>query len=115
MHTMHSYPQALTCLSYEHFYILCCKVWELLMHIHTLHASPQVLKYFSYEHFYVIYCKFWELDSDHDFLIDRNDLAHYSQCALSFQIIDQIFEQVGKGNIFAVLAMQPGHAAFLGH
>jgi len=54
----------------------------------------QVLKYFSYEHFYVIYCKFWELDSDHDFLIDRNDLAHYSQCALSFQIVDQIFEQV---------------------
>jgi len=54
----------------------------------------QVLRYFSYEHFYVIYCKFWELDSDHDFLIDRNDLAHYSQCALSFQIVDQIFEQV---------------------
>jgi len=53
-----------------------------------------VLKYFSYEHFYVIYCKFWELDSDHDFLIDRNDLAHYSQCALSFQIVDQVFEQV---------------------
>lgn len=56
--------------------------------------NSQVLKYFSYEHFYVIYCKFWELDSDHDFLIDRSDLAHYSQCALSFQIIDRVFEQV---------------------
>ncbi|KAF5827169.1 hypothetical protein DUNSADRAFT_1196 [Dunaliella salina] len=56
----------------------------------------KILKYFSYEHFYVIYCKFWELDSDHDFLIDRNDLAHYSQCALSFQIVDQIFEQVPR-------------------
>ena len=54
----------------------------------------QILKYFSYEHFYVIYCKFWELDTDHDFLIDRNDLAHYGQCALSYQIIDRIFEQV---------------------
>jgi serine/threonine-protein phosphatase 2A regulatory subunit B'' len=39
----------------------------------------KILKYFSYEHFYVIYCKFWELDSDHDFLVDRNDLAHYAQ------------------------------------
>lgn len=58
------------------------------------YRARQVLKYFSYEHFYVIYCKFWELDSDHDFLIDRNDLAHYSQCALSFQIVDQVFEQV---------------------
>lgn len=56
----------------------------------------KVLKYFSYEHFYVIYCKFWELDTDHDFYIDKNDLAHYSQCALSFQIIDRIFEQVPR-------------------
>uniref|UniRef100_A0A7S0S199 EF-hand domain-containing protein n=1 Tax=Chlamydomonas leiostraca TaxID=1034604 RepID=A0A7S0S199_9CHLO len=56
----------------------------------------KVLKYFSYEHFYVIYCKFWELDSDHDFLIDRSDLAHYSQCALSFNIIDRVFEQVPR-------------------
>ena len=63
----------------------------------TLFTLPmdQVLKYFSYEHFYVIYCKFWELDTDHDFFIDRNDLAHYGQCALSYQIIDRIFEQVG--------------------
>eukprot|EP00955_Chlamydomonas_euryale_P047296 353633-Chlamydomonas_euryale.AAC.1 len=38
------------------------------------------------QHFYVIYCKFWELDTDHDFFIDRNDLAHYSQGALSLQV-----------------------------
>lgn len=56
----------------------------------------KVLKYFSYEHFYVIYCKFWELDTDHDFYIDKNDLAHYAQCALSFQIIDRIFDQVPR-------------------
>jgi serine/threonine-protein phosphatase 2A regulatory subunit B'' len=62
-----------------------------------MRASPplQILKYFSYEHFYVIYCKFWELDSDHDFFIDRSDLAHYAQGALSYQIIDRIFEEVG--------------------
>ncbi len=59
----------------------------------------QVYKYFSYEHFYVIYCKFWELDTDHDFLLDSSDLAKYSQCALSLQIIDRIFAQVrGQGS-----------------
>ncbi len=62
-------------------------------------ASPrlvvQILKFFSYEHFYVIYCKFWELDQDHDFLLDKNDLAHYSNCALSYVIVDRIFEEVG--------------------
>ncbi|KAL6752232.1 hypothetical protein V8C86DRAFT_2761140 [Haematococcus lacustris] len=56
----------------------------------------KVLKYFSYEHFYVIYCKFWELDTDHDFLVSRKDLAHYSQGALSFQIVDRIFQQVAR-------------------
>ncbi|KAJ9518181.1 hypothetical protein QJQ45_010072 [Haematococcus lacustris] len=61
----------------------------------------KVLKYFSYEHFYVIYCKFWELDTDHDFLVSRKDLAHYSQGALSFQIVDRIFQQVGR-------SMEPG-------
>jgi len=33
------------------------------------------MDYFSYEHFYVLYCKFWELDSDHDFLLDREDVV----------------------------------------
>lgn len=57
---------------------------------------PQILKFFSYEHFYVIYCKFWELDQDHDFLLDKNDLAHYSNCALSYVIVERIFEEVGS-------------------
>lgn len=55
----------------------------------------RVTKYFSYEHFYVIYCKFWELDSDHDFTLDRNDLARYNNCALTYQIVDRIFQEVG--------------------
>lgn len=55
----------------------------------------QILKFFSYEHFYVIYCKFWELDQDHDFQLDKTDLAHYSNCALSYVIVDRIFEEVG--------------------
>jgi serine/threonine-protein phosphatase 2A regulatory subunit B'' len=35
--------------------------------------------YFSYEHFYVIYVKFWELDSDHNGLIDLQDLMQYEE------------------------------------
>lgn len=38
----------------------------------------QLTEYFSYEHFYVIYCKFWELDTDHDLLIDSQDLARHN-------------------------------------
>ena len=38
----------------------------------------QINDYFSYEHFYVIYCKFWELDTDHDLLIDAQDLARHA-------------------------------------
>ena len=39
-----------------------------------------MLRYFSYEQFYVIYTKFWKLDSDHDLLISKADLAHYGEC-----------------------------------
>lgn len=49
----------------------------------------------SYEHFYVVYCKFWELDSDHDFSLDKNDLARYNNCALTYQIVERIFAEVG--------------------
>ncbi|PNI11308.1 PPP2R3B isoform 3, partial [Pan troglodytes] len=38
----------------------------------------QLTEFFSYEHFYVIYCKFWELDTDHDLLIDADDLARHN-------------------------------------
>ena len=51
-------------------------------------------RYFSYEHFYVIYCKFWELDTDHDFLIDKENLIRYGNHALTYRIVDRIFSQV---------------------
>lgn len=57
----------------------------------------RVSKYFSYEHFYVVYCKFWELDSDHDFSLDKNDLARYNNCALTYQIVERIFDEVREG------------------
>ncbi|MEW5306985.1 MAG: hypothetical protein WDW36_009408 [Sanguina aurantia] len=75
----------------------CSDVIDALYRLDSEEDINKVLRFFSYEHFYVIYCKFWELDTDHDFLIDKTDLAHYSQCALSFQIIDRIFDQVRRG------------------
>ncbi|XP_050206815.1 serine/threonine protein phosphatase 2A regulatory subunit B''alpha isoform X2 [Mercurialis annua] len=56
----------------------------------------KVIRYFSYEHFYVIYCKFWELDTDHDFLIDKENLIRYSNHALTYKIVDRIFSQVPR-------------------
>ncbi|CAF3378171.1 unnamed protein product [Rotaria socialis] len=47
--------------------------------------------YFSYEHFYVIYCKFWDIDTDHDLLINRDDLAKHNGGAISNKMIDRIF------------------------
>ncbi|CAK4082012.1 unnamed protein product [Aphanomyces euteiches] len=52
----------------------------------------KVNAYFSYEHFYVLYCKFWELDTDHDFLLSRDDLMRYGGHALTRVIVDRIFE-----------------------
>ena len=51
----------------------------------------KVLDYFSYEHFYVLYCKFWELDTDHDFLLDRDDLVKLCNYTLTYRIVDRIF------------------------
>ena len=51
-----------------------------------------VRQYFSYEHFYVLYCRFWELDTDHDFLIDKEDFSRYEGHALSRKAVDRIFD-----------------------
>lgn len=55
-----------------------------------------VRQYFSYEHFYVLYCRFWELDTDHDFLIDKEDFSRYEGHALSRKAVDRIFDQVPR-------------------
>lgn len=52
----------------------------------------KIREYFSYEHFYVLYCRFWELDTDHDFLIDKEDFSRYEGHALSRKAVDRIFE-----------------------
>eukprot|EP00756_Hemistasia_phaeocysticola_P029165 Hpha_TRINITY_DN16212_c1_g3::TRINITY_DN16212_c1_g3_i1::g.13095::m.13095/K11583/PPP2R3; serine/threonine-protein phosphatase 2A regulatory subunit B'' len=68
--------------------------------LHVLDAESDInvshrTEYFSYEHFYVLYCKFWELDTDHDFLISKEDLSKYGNYSLTNAIIDRVF--AGKG------------------
>lgn len=56
----------------------------------------RIRDYFSYEHFYVLYIRFWELDSDHDFLISKEDFGKYEGHALSRKVVNRIFEQVPR-------------------
>ncbi|KAJ1984897.1 Serine/threonine-protein phosphatase 2A regulatory subunit B'' subunit alpha [Dimargaris verticillata] len=51
---------------------------------------------FSYRHFYVIYCNFFDLDSDHDMLIDLNDLSRYHDQSLTPRILHRVMEGCGK-------------------
>ncbi|GBG61541.1 hypothetical protein CBR_g22338 [Chara braunii] len=67
-----------------------------MKHVDDEEDINKVLRYFSYEHFYVIYCKFWELDSDHDFLLGKDDLIRYGQHALTYRIVERIFSQVAR-------------------
>ncbi|KAL0490497.1 serine/threonine protein phosphatase regulatory subunit [Acrasis kona] len=56
--------------------------------IHQDEDVNQELNFFSYEHFYVIYCKFWELDTDHDFMIEKDDLLRYSESSLTERVAE---------------------------
>ena len=38
--------------------------------------------------------QFWELDTDHDFVISKEDLLRYGNHSLTYRIIDRIFSQV---------------------
>ncbi|CAG9463577.1 unnamed protein product [Pedinophyceae sp. YPF-701] len=69
---------------------------EALTRVDEEEDINKVLRYFSYEHFYVIYCKFWELDSDHDFMIDKDALLRYGNHSLTYRIVDRIFDQVPR-------------------
>ena len=69
---------------------------EVLAQVDAEEDINRVLRYFSYEHFYVIYCKFWELDTDHDFLIDKEDLLRYGNHALTYRIVERVFSQAGR-------------------
>ena len=76
----------------------CCSgdLLEALAEVEAEEDVNRCPRYFSYEHFYVIYCKFWDLDTDHDFLLTRDDLLRYSNHALTYRIADRIFEQAAR-------------------
>lgn len=40
--------------------------------------------------------QFWELDTDHDFIISKEDLIRYGNHSLTYRIIDRIFQQVER-------------------
>jgi hypothetical protein len=60
-----------------------------------------------------VYCKFWELDSDHDFSLDKNDLARYNNCALTYQIVERIFAEVGEQEGLPSKPLLPGDPLML--
>lgn len=71
-------------------------LFDVLFQVASEEDINKVRQYFSYEHFYVLYCRFWELDTDHDFLIDKEDFSRYEGHALSRKAVDRIFEQVPR-------------------
>lgn len=42
----------------------------------------------------VLVWQWWELDSDHDFLVSKNDLLRYGNHSLTYRIVERIFTQV---------------------
>ena len=71
-------------------------LYDVLNTVATEEDINKIRAYFSYEHFYVLYCRFWELDTDHDFLIDKEDFSRYEGHALSRKAVDRIFDQVPR-------------------
>jgi len=41
--------------------------------------------------------QWWELDSDHDFLVSKNDLLRYGNHSLTYRIVERIFTQARAG------------------
>jgi len=56
----------------------------------------EMTDYFSYEHFYVIYHKFWELNPNHDFVIGKEELRRFGDCALTECVIDRILSGIPR-------------------
>ena len=44
----------------------------------------------------MLYCKFWELDTDHDFLINKEEFSKYEGHALSKKVVDRIFQGIPR-------------------
>ncbi|XP_065888895.1 serine/threonine-protein phosphatase 2A regulatory subunit B'' subunit beta-like isoform X2 [Dysidea avara] len=63
---------------------------EVLSELDKEEDINQELYYFSYEHFYVIYCNFWDLDTDHDCIIDADDLSRHANGTLLPTMVKQL-------------------------
>jgi serine/threonine-protein phosphatase 2A regulatory subunit B'' len=75
---------------------------DFLSTLHLLETVADINKvtdYFSYEHFYVAYCRFWELDTDHDMVINREDMRQHCNGAITDVIIDRVFSGAVMRNI----------------
>lgn len=70
--------------------------YEALTDVDKEEDINKVRNYFSYEHFYVLYCKFYELDTDHDYLISKEDFSRYAGYTLSKKVVDRIFSQIPR-------------------
>jgi len=67
------------------------KIMKAILQLDEEEDINKIRDYFSYEHFYVLYVRMWELDDDHDFILKKEDFAHYEGYALSSKTIDRIF------------------------
>ncbi|EME27306.1 Serine/threonine protein phosphatase 2A regulatory subunit B''alpha [Galdieria sulphuraria] len=72
------------------------KIFETFLEVDREEDINRERRFFSYEHFYVLYCRFWELDTDHDLLIDKEDMLRYGGHALTYRIVDRIFGGYGR-------------------
>ena len=68
------------------------KLLDAILEVESEEDVNACTRFFSYEHFYVIYCKFWDLDTDHDFLISRDDFLRYGNHSLTYRIADRLFD-----------------------
>jgi hypothetical protein len=85
--------------SYEHFYVIYCKVGLVAVRP-SVSVCPSACLFFMGAGCTVAVlllgesvCQFWELDSDHDFFISKEDLLRYGNHSLTYRIVDRIFSQ----------------------
>ncbi|KAI8610404.1 hypothetical protein BC830DRAFT_1145900 [Chytriomyces sp. MP71] len=88
---LHTYSERMTLAEFRKHSFL-----DLLIKLQIDDDINATRDVFSYKHFYVIYCKFWELDSDHNMIIEADDLYQYSQRALTTIMMDRVIAGYGK-------------------
>ena len=62
------------------------------------------LRYFSYEHFYVIFSAFCEVDTDHDMLLNLDDLLRYANGAVSQRAAERVYAARDKASTGGLMA-----------